>query len=76
MARATLLSSSQLGSYDALKGACKRWLGATEGVALHLSCSLASGIVAQTVIQPVDTCAPPPSSAFFPIREDLFASCC
>ena len=76
MARATLLSSSQLGSYDALKGACKRWLGAAEGVALHLSCSLMSGIIAQTVIQPVDTCAPPPSSAFFPIREDLFASCC
>ena len=60
MARATLLSSSQLGSYDALKGACKRWLGAAEGVPLHLSCSLMSGIIAQTIIQPVDTCAPPP----------------
>lgn len=35
--------------------ACGRWLGASENVPLHLSCSLLSGLIAQTVIQPVDT---------------------
>ena len=32
-----------------------RWFGASENVTLHLSCSLLSGLIAQTVIQPVDT---------------------
>ena len=55
VARATMLSGSQLGSYDYLKSSAKELLGLREGPVLHLSCSLLSGLIAQTVIQPVDT---------------------
>lgn len=51
IARASLLGGSQLASYDSLK----RWLGWEEGAALHATCSLASGVIAQTVIMPIDT---------------------
>ena len=55
VARATLLSGSQLGSYDALKQFAKARIGLEEAAPLHVSCSLVSGLIAQTVIQPVDT---------------------
>jgi hypothetical protein len=54
IARAALLSGSQLGSYDGLKRAAKQRLGWTEGLRLHLTCSLACGLIAQSVIMPVD----------------------
>lgn len=52
-----------------------RWLGANENATLHLSCSLLSGLIAQTVIQPVDTVrshimnATPAVSAFTMVRR-------
>ena len=49
--RASLLNGAQLASYDTLK---KR-LGWKEGPLLHSFCALASGVVAQSVIMPVDT---------------------
>jgi len=55
VARAAGLSGSQLASYDSLKGSLKQGGWLPEGAALHLTCSLASGLIAQTVIQPVDT---------------------
>lgn len=55
MARAALLSGSQLATYDTTK----RWMKdrgvMSEGPALHFTASFVSGIVAQTVTQPVDT---------------------
>lgn len=51
VARASLLNGAQLASYDTLK---KR-LGWHEGPVLHLCCALASGIIAQTLIMPIDT---------------------
>lgn len=53
--RAAGLSGSQLASYETLKTVVKDAMGWKEGPVLHLSCSLASGLIAQTVIQPVDT---------------------
>ena len=53
--RGTLLSASQLSTYDASKQMAKRAGLLREGPALHICCSLLSGVVAQTVIQPVDT---------------------
>ena len=55
IARASVLSGAQLASYDSLKRAGARALGLEEGPALHLACSLASGLIAQTAIQPIDT---------------------
>ena len=55
VARATFLSGSQLGSYDCFKSIAKSMTGLGEGPVLHLSCSLLSGLIAQTVIQ-VDFC--------------------
>uniref|UniRef100_A0A7S4M9V5 Mitochondrial carrier protein n=1 Tax=Odontella aurita TaxID=265563 RepID=A0A7S4M9V5_9STRA len=51
VARASLLNGSQLASYDTLK----RFLQWEEGPVLYLTCALASGIIAQTVVMPVDT---------------------
>ena len=55
MARAALLSGSQLATYDTTK----RWMKDRgvmhEGPALHFTASFVSGVVAQTVTQPVDT---------------------
>ena len=55
VARAALLSGSQLATYDSSKRFFKARLGADEGAPLHVACSLLSGFVAQLVIQPVDT---------------------
>ena len=52
--RATLLNGSQLASYDTLKHTLKRQ-GWKEDPILHTACALASGIIAQTVVMPVDT---------------------
>ena len=62
VARATLLSGSQLGSYDALKDLLKGWLGAGEGVGLHLGCSLLSGLIAQTGERTFSVCPEPVSA--------------
>lgn len=51
VARASLLNGAQLTSYDTLK----RSLNWKEGPALHLVCALLSGIIAQTVVMPIDT---------------------
>jgi len=51
VARASLLNGAQLASYDTLKHIMP-W---KEGPALHSVCALLSGIVAQTVIMPIDT---------------------
>ena len=53
--RAALLSSSQLASYDGLKSTAKQLELGTEGPAMHTMCSFASGLIAQTVVQPADT---------------------
>ena len=53
--RATLLSGSQLATYDELKAGLKSRGLATEGSALHAFCGVCSGLVAQTVCQPADT---------------------
>ena len=56
VARATLLSSTQLASYDCLKLRIRAGLEIEEETpVLHLGCALISGFIAQTVIQPVDT---------------------
>ena len=49
--RASLLNGAQLASYDTLKRSIE-W---NEGPALHFFCGLASGVIAQTVVMPVDT---------------------
>ncbi|KAL3803684.1 hypothetical protein HJC23_003738 [Cyclotella cryptica] len=51
VARASLLNGAQLASYDTLK----RQLKWEEGPMLHSFCALLSGVVAQTVIMPIDT---------------------
>jgi len=56
IARATLLSSSQLASYENLKVRIRGELNLeVDTPALHLGCALISGLIAQTVIQPFDT---------------------
>eukprot|EP00588_Corethron_pennatum_P020317 CAMPEP_0194329722 /NCGR_PEP_ID=MMETSP0171-20130528/49186_1 /TAXON_ID=218684 /ORGANISM="Corethron pennatum, Strain L29A3" /LENGTH=249 /DNA_ID=CAMNT_0039090533 /DNA_START=59 /DNA_END=804 /DNA_ORIENTATION=- len=56
VARATLLSSSQLASYENLKLRIRAGLNLEEETpALHLGCALISGLIAQTTIQPFDT---------------------
>mmetsp|Transcript_106092 Transcript_106092/g.242897 ORF Transcript_106092/g.242897 Transcript_106092/m.242897 type:complete len:297 (+) Transcript_106092:1-891(+) len=52
--RAAMLSSSQLGSYDATKSGL-RGMGWEEGPQQHFMASLISGMIAQTVVQPADT---------------------
>jgi hypothetical protein len=51
VARASLLNGSQLASYDTLK----HHLEWKEGPLLHGTCAMASGVIAQSVIMPVDT---------------------
>ena len=53
--RAALLNGSQLASYDTMKRNMAASLGWDEGPALHVVCSLASGVIAQTVVMPIDT---------------------
>ena len=49
--RASLLNGAQLSSYDTLK----RMLDWEEGPVLHVTCAFASGVIAQTVVMPIDT---------------------
>ncbi|KAL3909026.1 MAG: hypothetical protein SGILL_008256, partial [Bacillariaceae sp.] len=51
VARASLLNGAQLASYDTLK----KLSGKEEGPILHTFCALLSGIIAQTVVMPIDT---------------------
>jgi hypothetical protein len=51
VSRASLLNGAQLASYDTLK----KISGQEEGPVLHFICALASGIIAQTVVMPIDT---------------------
>lgn len=53
--RATLLSGSQLATYDELKSQLKARGLAEEGSTLHAFCGVVSGLAAQTVCQPADT---------------------
>ena len=53
--RAMMLSGSQLATYDTAKRALKSRGAMEEGPALHFTASFASGVVAQTVTQPMDT---------------------
>ena len=55
VARAALLSGSQLATYDTTKRWMKDLGVMSEGPALHFTASFVSGVVAQTVTQPVDT---------------------
>ena len=50
-----MLSGSQLATYDTAKRALKSRGAMEEGPALHFTASFASGVVAQTVTQPMDT---------------------
>ena len=54
VARASLLNGAQLASYDTLK---RNLLlrGSEEGPLLHIFCAFCSGVIAQTVVMPVDT---------------------
>ena len=49
--RAMFLNGAQLSSYDTLK----RVLDWDEGPTLHVTCAFASGVIAQTVVMPIDT---------------------
>lgn len=53
--RASILSGAQLASYDVLKRTAKRANLLEDGPILHSTCSLISGIIAQTCMMPVDT---------------------
>lgn len=54
--RASMLNGSQLASYDTLKRTfCGHYGKEREGPMLHILCALLSGIIAQTVIMPIDT---------------------
>ncbi|GMH54154.1 hypothetical protein TrRE_jg3607, partial [Triparma retinervis] len=56
VARAALLSSSQLASYESLKRTTREILNLeNESTPLHLACALTSGLIAQTCIMPFDT---------------------
>ncbi|EEH55315.1 mitochondrial carrier family [Micromonas pusilla CCMP1545] len=55
VARAALLSGSQLATYDSVKKHLKANGGFEEGPGLHFAASFTSGIVAQTVTMPADT---------------------
>lgn len=52
IARASLLNGAQLSSYDTLK---HNILPLEEGPVLHTICALMSGVIAQTVVMPIDT---------------------
>tara|TARA_B110000305_G_C19406878_1_gene623254 strand:- start:793 stop:1686 length:894 start_codon:yes stop_codon:yes gene_type:complete len=55
IARATFLSAGQLASYDSLKEfARERLSGGEENAALHVVCSVLSGLIAQSIVQPFD----------------------
>ncbi|KAL3936559.1 MAG: hypothetical protein SGBAC_008144 [Bacillariaceae sp.] len=51
IARASLLNGAQLASYDSLKHVVEM----PEGPLLHIMCAFSSGVIAQTVVMPIDT---------------------
>jgi dicarboxylate transporter 10 len=53
-ARALLMTSSQLASYDAFKHVCLDNLHMDDGLLTHFTSSLAAGFVATTICSPVD----------------------
>lgn len=53
-ARAILMTSSQLASYDAFKQLCLNTLGMPDNIVSHFAASLSAGFVATTVCSPVD----------------------
>eukprot|EP00747_Dinoflagellata_sp_TGD_P221887 gnl/TRDRNA2_/TRDRNA2_93662_c0_seq1.p1 gnl/TRDRNA2_/TRDRNA2_93662_c0~~gnl/TRDRNA2_/TRDRNA2_93662_c0_seq1.p1 ORF type:complete len:175 (-),score=20.42 gnl/TRDRNA2_/TRDRNA2_93662_c0_seq1:98-622(-) len=55
IARASILSGSQLASYDTLKVQLQSELNCQEGPVLHATCACCSGVIAQTAVQPADT---------------------
>lgn len=52
--RACILTSTQIGSYDEIKGFFKRNLEMQEGIALHFSSSMVAGLFCSLASQPVD----------------------
>lgn len=74
--RAAMLSGSQLASYDSLKSYLKESLPVPlalreEGPLLHCCCSLTSGLIAQTCIQPFDTTRSVIMAGRVPLGESL-----
>ena len=77
--RAAVLSGSQLASYDGLKQVLKGPGSSLplppalreEGPVLHSCCSLTSGLIAQTCIQPFDTTRSVIMAGHLPIGESL-----
>jgi len=64
IARACVLNGAQLASYDTMKHSALNWGQShaeasgklyQEGPLLHVSCALLSGILAQSVVMPIDT---------------------
>jgi hypothetical protein len=52
-ARAAVLTSAQLGSYDTIKNnVLKKWFGLSEGFAMHLSVSMTVGLITTTAANP------------------------
>lgn len=52
--RACILTSTQIGSYDEIKGFFKRNLAMGEGIGLHFSSSMVAGLFCSLASQPVD----------------------
>lgn len=52
--RACILTSTQIGSYDEIKGFFKRNLQMQEGIGLHFSSSMVAGLFCSLASQPVD----------------------
>lgn len=52
--RAAVHSSTQLATYDHVKTMLKEWNVAHEGLSMHVSAAMASGLVTNTVSTPVD----------------------
>ncbi|RVX76078.1 hypothetical protein B0A52_00435 [Exophiala mesophila] len=53
-ARALLMTSAQLASYDVFKQMCLQKLGMSDNLSTHFTASLAAGFVATTLCSPVD----------------------
>ncbi len=50
--RASILTASQLASYDGIKTSTKQLTGWDDGFALHLSCSMVAGLISTTATSP------------------------
>ncbi|CAO1618340.1 unnamed protein product [Sympodiomycopsis kandeliae] len=53
--RAAVLTSSQIATYDQVKGWFKSTIGIKEGLGLHFSASMVAGFVCSAASQPIDT---------------------